>query len=86
MTLSMEERSKQVKINPLTIGKIKIFNMYEPPTMCLATFWAFPPSFNLQSNPENTVMFSLFFQMRPGEVRGVSRLREQGGGLSEDEE
>ena len=78
MTLSMEERSKQVKINPLTIGKIKIFSMYEPPTMCLAMFWAFPPSFNLQSNPENTVMFSLFFQMRPGEVSGVSRLSKAG--------
>lgn len=80
MGFSVVERSKQVKINPLTTGKRNIITCMSPPLCARQCFGAFPHSFDSHSNPEKKVVFPLFFQMRLRKASGVSKLREQGRG------
>lgn len=80
MGFSVVERTKQVKINPLTTGKRKIITCMSPLLCARQYFGAFPHSFDSHSNPEKKVVFPLFFQMRLSKASGVSKLREQGRG------
>lgn len=77
MGFSVVERSRQVKINPLTTGKRKIITYMSSLLCARQCFGAFPHSFDSHSNPEKKVVFPLFFQGRLSEASGVSKLREE---------
>lgn len=76
----MVERSRQVKINPLTTGKRKIITYMSSLLCARQYFGAFPHSFDSHSNLEKKVVFPFFFQGRLSEASGVSKLREEGRG------
>lgn len=78
LALSVLERSRQVKVNPLTTGRERSFTCVIPLLCTRQSSRVFLPSLNLHSNPERRVVFSLFCKWGPLRLVGCSKFREQG--------
>lgn len=78
LALSVVERSRQVKVNPLTIGRERSFTCVIPLLCTRQSSRVFLPSLNLHSNPERKVVFSLFCKWGPLRLVGCSSSGNKG--------